>query len=319
MSRNVEIQRPTGRTVITPAKRPVMLAKAAAYNNSILLNPPLQKSIGAKRTLRHSNNHFNVVPLKKTISYQATLPNELILHTLSHLSIADLCATRSVNRRWNTLADVLLKARLVEAVKTQTEEAKAQRETLLALQAEKQPLLNHYGEFLLHMTGSELPESVWYTSPSAELQTVCECLCILKGCVPRRKSESVDNPLPPMTWLTIRKHMTRFDFKSWMINLRSMVDFVQIHNVKRVENIIMHDPTITYDRLREVSRVGYRYLIVVAAILQYCTIQDAVKVQLKATQSADKILYSNTQFLSSLCGGDATEQIIHQIAKAALV
>ncbi|KAJ3280020.1 hypothetical protein HDU76_009317, partial [Blyttiomyces sp. JEL0837] len=91
----------------------------------------------------------------------------------------------------------------------------------------------------------------------------------------------VDNaslpPFEPNSWSTIKKTMTRYDFKTWLTNLRVGVDYIPFANVKRVEKIIMMDPDITYERLREVSTAGYKLLILVAACLQYCSIAEDLK------------------------------------------
>ena len=39
----------------------------------------------------------------------------------------------------------------------------------------------------------------------------------------------------------------------------------------------MHDATITYERLRDVSTAGYKLLIIVAACLQYGGIKEEVR------------------------------------------
>lgn len=47
--------------------------------------------------------------------------------------------------------------------------------------------------------------------------------------------------------------MSRYDFRTWLTNLRAGVDYVPIANVRKVERIIMLDPSITYENLRQVS------------------------------------------------------------------
>ncbi|KAI9329140.1 hypothetical protein DFJ73DRAFT_861050 [Zopfochytrium polystomum] len=80
-----------------------------------------------------------------------------------------------------------------------------------------------------------------------------------------------------MTWAAIKKQMTRFDFKNWLTNLRMGVDHIPHPAIKRVERIIMMDPSITYERMREVSTAGYKLLIVVAACLQYGSIAEELR------------------------------------------
>ncbi|KAJ3214987.1 hypothetical protein HDU67_001004, partial [Dinochytrium kinnereticum] len=98
-----------------------------------------------------------------------------------------------------------------------------------------------------------------------------------------------DDP-PPMSWSQIKKTMTRYDFKTWLTNLRVGVDYIPFPNVKRVERIIMMDPNVTYERLREVSMAGYKLLIIVAACLQYCAISEDLRVRRRDMVALEKRL-----------------------------
>ncbi|KAJ3011001.1 UNVERIFIED_CONTAM: hypothetical protein HDU68_001871 [Siphonaria sp. JEL0065] len=102
----------------------------------------------------------------------------------------------------------------------------------------------------------------------------------------------------PQTWASVKKQMTRYDFKNWVSNLRTNVDKIPYAAVKRVEYIIMHDQNITYERLREVSRPGYSLLIVVAACLQYGNISEDVKVKVREVGGVEEKLRVGRLFLA---------------------
>ncbi|KAJ1561638.1 hypothetical protein HK405_003299 [Cladochytrium tenue] len=180
---------------------------------------------------------------------------------------------------------------------------------------EKRPLLRHYKGFLRNggLGPRDLAEAVGYSVPPDELKTVCECLCILKNGAPvpasppspplspepSGKSSSLavlaagdlhasasepaadsipsDSTYDPMTWPKIKLQMCTTDFKAWLSNLRVGVDHLSPLSVKRVERIIMLDPSITYERLRDASTAGYKVLIVVAACLQYGNISEDLR------------------------------------------
>ncbi|KAJ3233842.1 hypothetical protein HDU81_001962 [Chytriomyces hyalinus] len=106
----------------------------------------------------------------------------------------------------------------------------------------------------------------------------------------------------PQTWASIKKNMSRYEFKNWVLNLRSNVDKIPYAAVKRVEYMIMHDQSITYERLREVSRPGYSLLIVVAACLQYGNISEEVKAKSREVAACEEQLRKGRLFLASVEG-----------------
>ncbi|KAJ3255819.1 hypothetical protein HDU77_003507 [Chytriomyces hyalinus] len=106
----------------------------------------------------------------------------------------------------------------------------------------------------------------------------------------------------PQTWASIKKNMSRYEFKNWVLNLRSNVDKIPYAAVKRVEYMIMHDQSITYERLREVSRPGYSLLIVVAACLQYGNISEEVKSKSREVVACEEQLRKGRLFLASVEG-----------------
>ncbi|TPX59125.1 hypothetical protein SpCBS45565_g07824 [Spizellomyces sp. 'palustris'] len=237
------------------------------------------------------------------------LPNELLLILFESMPTKHVCIMRCISKRYSALATVVLLARfetkLVELGEKITEANRIYRET----EREKHGDLSHYRAYLRNVSLNELTEAIWYSAPPPELQTVCECLCILKGVdssvANRRKvQQSFGDPVEDyfvdatMPWPTIKKCMGRYEFKTWLMNLRVGVDFIPFANVKRVERILMVDPQITYDRLREVSMAGYRLLILVAACWQYCTIAEDLRQKRNDCYSMEQTLVSLQKFVS---------------------
>ncbi|KAJ1557429.1 hypothetical protein HK405_016048, partial [Cladochytrium tenue] len=144
---------------------------------------------------------------------------------------------------------------------------------LTAAETEWLPLLRHYAGFLGGSGGgagvttavADAAEAAWYASPPDELKSVCECLCILH----LGDGGGSGGGESPMAWAAIRKHMARYDFRSWLSNLRTRVSGIAPGAVRRVEAVIVSNAAITYERLRDVSTPGYKLLIVVAACLQH--------------------------------------------------
>ncbi|KAL2916632.1 hypothetical protein HK105_203744 [Polyrhizophydium stewartii] len=170
--------------------------------------------------------------------------------------------------------------------------------------AVKRPLLTHYRQFLASSSSTEITEATWYTTPPAELHTVCECLCILRGAIPPPPAgvpEAGDGRVPT-PWPTLKRIMSRYDFKSWLASMSTSVASIDIVNARRVENIIRMDATITYERLRDVSMAGYRLLIIVAAALQSVTLLDEIATS-KAELTAFEAKYDRARKFLFAVGG----------------
>jgi hypothetical protein len=98
-------------------------------------------------------------------------------------------------------------------------------------------------------------------------------------------------------WALLKKSMSKFDFKNWFIHLNTNVDSIDIQDVYRVEHIIRLDPTITYERLRDVSQIGYKLLIVVAACLQYVKIYTELEAKKRELDTFNYKLVKSNKFL----------------------
>ncbi|KAJ3014964.1 UNVERIFIED_CONTAM: hypothetical protein HDU68_012939 [Siphonaria sp. JEL0065] len=266
------------------------------------------------------------------------LPNELLLLICLTTPTASLLPMRLTCKRMRALTDIVLRDRMRATVLELESGVQRLSDELELLQVEKRPHLRHYKQFLRNISMNDVTEAIWYASPPEELKTVCECLCILKGLsapvtagssssltsnkrsslIESSNSNSdnlstslnslnlatdtishdISSPQDPQTWASIKKQMTRYDFKNWVSNLRTNVDKIPYAAVKRVEYIIMHDQNITYERLREVSRPGYSLLIVVAACLQYGNISEDVKVKGREVGGVEEKLRVGRLFLA---------------------
>ncbi|KAJ3193706.1 Dynein heavy chain 10, axonemal [Irineochytrium annulatum] len=247
------------------------------------------------------------------------------------VSTSDLLAVRLGSKKMKALSDLTLSARLDLLILNLADRHDLAEDQYRDAEKEKRPHLRHYRNFLRNITTNEITEATWYATPPEELKTVCECLCILKGSPLTIKKQtsaptlavsspsflSVDTDVTtgisadasfdaqteePMSWATIKKVMTRYDFKTWLTNLRVGVDYVPFQHVKRVEKIIMMDPNVTYERLREVSMAGYKLLIIVAACLQYCSISEDLRLKRKDMVMLDKQLGRYKVFVAAVNG-----------------
>ncbi|KAJ3159885.1 Dynein heavy chain 10, axonemal [Irineochytrium annulatum] len=207
------------------------------------------------------------------------IPNELILFIFSFCPTSTLLKTRLSSRRLKLLTDATLQPRLHALIVNLSAAQEDAEELYSVAERERRPHLRHYRNFLRNTTTSEVTEATWYASPPQELKTVCECLCILSGDVVdgKKQTEPISSTEPAsLPWSTIKRHLSRASFKTWLTTLRASAHLIPISSIKRVERIIMLDANVTYERLREVSMAGYRLLIIVAACLQYCTIAEEV-------------------------------------------
>ncbi|KAJ3044680.1 Dynein heavy chain 10, axonemal [Rhizophlyctis rosea] len=329
------IPRPSRSSTRTPVRSHMSPSTPKTTNRTV---PPLSTS-NKPEARRASISIPSVLSQSKTSAVPG-LPTELLLHILAELDIPNLCKIRLVSRRFRRLSNLTLAPQIEEIV----EKMEAEREQLHTIveeaQITKRPMLRHYRQWLRNVHSNEVTEATWYAKPPEELKVVCECLCILKGVkeppktslpnsTPSKLSSSSStttsttdltaDPTDPstnrLTWATIRKHMSRYDFKTWITSLRTSVDTIPFSAIGRVEQIIINDPHITYERLREVSTAGYNLLILVAACLQYCAIAEELKVKRNEFLVLDKEVARLEMFLSALEGDDAAVAIIAQAAK----
>lgn len=197
------------------------------------------------------------------------LPNELLITVLAQFGITELLQLRGVNRRFRALAEDALLARFTEKMSYHSGHLSGLNEKLTELRNDTRPRLQHYRQFLQDTAIADVKEVCWYTTVPQELKTVCACLAVLKD----------GNVSEATSWAEIKKLFGRQDFKGWYAALRENVEKIPLENLKAVERIIMYDPLITYERLREVSMIGYRILIVVAAALQFGLIHTEIRKQ----------------------------------------
>ncbi|KAI9101255.1 hypothetical protein DFS34DRAFT_562169, partial [Phlyctochytrium arcticum] len=238
-------------------------------------------------------------------------PTEIVLILMEHMTTRELCKTRYVSKSFAAMVSVILTPRVLSRIGNLTVDMVHANTAYTALERSKLPDLHSSRQFLRDIPLTEVKEATWYATPPAEMQTICECLCILfgqAGSTQNRRSSNkasshlddmpeVDAPLP---WSTIKKIMSRYDFKTWLMNLRTGVDFIPAAQIKKVERILMVDPQITYERVREVSMAGYRLLILVAACWQCGTIMEDLRVMRKAVQTLETKVVNAQQFASDL-------------------
>ncbi|EGF83943.1 expressed protein [Batrachochytrium dendrobatidis JAM81] len=267
-------------------------SKSFNFNHSTRLVLRSNKRVGA------------VTDALKHTSFLASLPNELLLVAFEFCSTASLLNARLSTSRFCALANVVLSHRFKNPVMLLALTSDTLASTHRSLLAIKRPQIIHYNQFLASSSTTEITEVAWYASPPAELQTVCECLCILRGVVP----PPADNEIAfgpgrvRAPWSVLRRIMSRYDFKTWLVNLKDNYTSISITDIRRVEDIIRMDALITYERLREVSMAGYRLLIIVAAVLQSGIINGEIEASQKELQIFERKYELTRKFLAAVNG-----------------
>ena len=231
------------------------------------------------------------LPKKSSVETLSSLPTEIAILILSNLSTKDLTSMRVSCKKFKHVSNSVLRKRVktsIVALEPQFNETKGDFQECETTQ---KPIMKHYRGFLKNLNASIISESIWYTNPPQEFKTVCACLCLLRG---GKAGDDLES------WTGIKRAMSRYDFKTWFSQLGSEVELLKTDNVKRVERIIMVDPAVTYERLRDVSVAGYKLLIIVAASLQFSgsfTLMDNSKL---AHDSVKSRMYNLKTFQSCL-------------------
>ena len=231
--------------------------------------------------------------VKVTDSKLNGLPDELLLMILNGLDSYDLLALRSVNKHLARISHEILRARIRCRVKILNAQLSDIEKTYQAMHDEKMPQLDHFKGFLMQLPATHIQEASWYTIAPKELATICECLVILKQ-GPLKSTSPVEK------WVEIRRIMSKYEFKNWYTNLKENVEHLSMSHVQLVQNIIMHDPTITYERAHEVSICGYQLLIAIAASLQFATINQDLHATSCLLMALERRIKRSGEFLSIL-------------------
>ena len=241
------------------------------------------------------------------------LPVEIIYEIFSHLPVQHLINQRLTSHLWKEIATRQLVRDLKQQISALHLEYKHAHTKYMDRETAMRPHVRHYTSFLNGIASSDVTEATWYSSPPEELQTVCECLCLLKescdseyivGTNMTMASDALQNTLTTtykrIPWSTIKKTMSKYEFRQWVLGLNENVNQIPIQNAKRVEQIIVQDASITYERLREVSLAGYKLLIYVAACLQHVSISHELQEFFKVQDELSKKLYRTKQFLNCI-------------------
>lgn len=231
--------------------------------------------------------------IKKEESRLNILPDELLLMILYHLSNKDLLQLRSANIHIGAISQEILRNRTNARMKYLNAQFIEIQSTYQDMVDEKKPRLDHFRGFLQQLPPTHIQEAAWYTVVPHELLTVCECLVILKQ-GPLKATDPIDK------WAEIKKIMSKYEFKSWYINLRENVQDLDMENVIQVQQIIMYDPSITYERVNAVSICGYNILIAIAASLQFATISQDMNILKAQLTTLQKSVQLSMRFLNAL-------------------
>ena len=231
--------------------------------------------------------------VKASISRLNRLPDELLLIIFNQLPNADLLKLRSVNSHLGAIAQEILRFRTKLRMQFLNAEFISVQKVYQDMVDDKKPRLDHFRGFLQQLPITHIQEASWYTVVPHELLTVCECLVILKQ-GPLTANDPVEK------WAEIKKTMSKYEFKSWYINLRENVEDLDMIHVGLVQNIIMHDSTITYERVHEVSICAYQMLIAIAASLQFATISQDMNLTKNKMFTLQVNVQKSMRFLNAL-------------------
>ena len=215
-------------------------------------------------------------------------PIEIWLNIISFCNIEAVLNLRGINRAFLEMANKILRNRLGGVYTLKIDALSLCKSGHEQLVSSREPLLEHYREFLLPDTSEFLNELCWYATVPREVRIVVQCILRLKG-------HSNAN-----TWSEQRKILKSTDFRLWINSLPVHVNHIDIKNTRAVEYIIRNDPAITYVRLRAVSMAGYQLLIVVAACLQYSSIHDEIDLSKNALDQLARECSTRSQFMAAI-------------------
>lgn len=234
---------------------------------------------------------------ERTPSPMYNLPNELIYEVLNKINTADLLSVRTTSSYLSSVANLILASRMNKDILMYKLDLVKSKAHMIELEETLRPHLTHYRQFLSNLNTTEVSEVAWYKTCPTELHTVSTCLVLLKNGGLTQEDPSIPSHGQSISWPSVKKQLNRRDFKDWFTSLSTTVDAISYTGVKQVEAIIQRDQDITYERLREVSEPGYRLLIVVAAVLQYANLSEAIRSEERTMGGLSKGLVRSEVFV----------------------
>lgn len=228
-----------------------------------------------------------------------------------YLDVSSLYRLRSISKAYCSIISQILIGRQVREFEGVSQHYVCTAERVTELIKDKLKKLKHYSSFLASTSVLDIYDTIWCQTPPQELLTLCRCLCIFY-LVSRTNnsllaSEHMDSKVVKtiLPWHFVRNTMSDHRFRIWYSNLKTAINNVPNRASALVEEIIVSDTTITYDRLREISPVGYKLLIIISASLQHCLVRnDVMSMCLELKTSAEKLnrLIGSIQLLKATLG-----------------
>ncbi|KAI9140891.1 hypothetical protein BKA69DRAFT_1077137 [Paraphysoderma sedebokerense] len=204
------------------------------------------------------------------------IPNEILLEIFTNFNTTEsFLSLRLVSKRFKNIVDIAFLPFLQSRHKSLLAQKLDTELTLSSIETENWPALSHNRRFLRYIATSQLVEIASLKNPPIELVKIAECLVRLR---PGNPTPTIPScyPVGQTPWSIIKKQLSRFEFRTWLVNLRLTIDHIPFSNILEARKIL-EDMEVSYDRMKEVSLTGYHMLIVVAATIQYAQHFEGIK------------------------------------------
>eukprot|EP01135_Chromosphaera_perkinsii_P002697 Nk52_evm65s226 gene=Nk52_evmTU65s226 len=148
-----------------------------------------------------------------------------------------------------------------EEINEQSKVIKVEKEDAEAALAEALPALEEARLALADLDKSDITEIRSFAKPPKPVQTVCECIVIMRG-------------IKEVSWKSAKGMMSDTNFLSSLTNMD--VDGITQAQVKTVKGLLK-EMDISYDDMKVISKAGAGLLKFVNAVIGYCNVAREIK------------------------------------------
>jgi len=187
----------------------------------------------------------------------------------------------SVATEKQAFAEAKQKQLAEEAIEITAQKKDAEESLAVAL-----PALEEAREALKNLDKSDVTEVKSFSTPPPAVQTVCECILMMKG-------------IKEISWKSAKGMMSAGDFLGSLMTMD--VDAIKEGQQRNVASHIKQGK-VSSDKMKLISKAGYGLLVFVNAVMGYCSVAREIKPKRELVARLEKTYYMGKRELDRIEG-----------------